>query len=994
VGETRTTGSTQPSRDVNSARPPRDVNSARPSRDASNLTLSFIIGYVRARGGDEAVESLLQLAGEERPLSELLDQRRWSTQEQKIALFEAGAELLHEPDIGRRVGEAIMEQRTSIPLRVVLRALGSPGALCRSVAKASAKFSTNYTCTALTVERDRAVIRNQMHEGYQPHRIDCDYTSGLLSQIPVVFGLPAASVLHDECQVRGAPACVYHLRWRTRYRLPWRAQRARTADVATQLDLITERYEALQSSVVDLVSPADVDTVLSRITRRAADAVRAQKYLLALVDTDGGVSVHHDGMTQEEAHQLAKDVLVAIPDDRGGMLLIADVASARRSYGRLVAVSNIEHTFFPEERRLLNTYARQAAVALDAANALEEARRKGETASTLLELSRQLAKATSSDEVAQFLAEAVPTVVNAPRASVYLLEPGEYGRLVPRGWAPAYPEQNDARQLTVSHFDTPALARLIATREPQHYLRSTPDEFLRTTLEQAGLEELLVVPIVSDGDVIGAICATRPTDCPPLPDKGILADRMAGLADQASMAFEKVRLLEHERAAVRRLRDDERRIKHLAYHDALTGLPNSRHFTEALDATLARAKEAGDRLALLFVDLDRFKTVNDSLGHSQGDQLLRVAAARLSGCVRECDTLARLGGDEFTLLMGRVETPDEPEAVAGRILAAFAAPFGLDGQEVFLSASVGIAVYPEDGVDSGSLLRNADAAMYGAKVAGRNNLARYAPAMNARARHLLELESDLHAAIGKGELVVYYQPQLEATTSRIVAVEALARWRHPRRGLVLPGEFISLAEESTLIASIDEVVFREACSQAMRWCESGLPELRIGVNLSAQQLRRPGLVTSIAAILRETGINPDRVELELTRTAALTEPERVVDVLSQLRELGLCLAVDDFGTGFSIWGQLKRFPVGRLKIDRSFVAGLPGDRHDAAVVSATIDLAHRVGMEVTAAGVENTAQAAFLTERGCDLLQGFLYAGPQPPEVVAELLRDQAAGAA
>jgi EAL domain-containing protein (putative c-di-GMP-specific phosphodiesterase class I) len=283
--------------------------------------------------------------------------------------------------------------------------------------------------------------------------------------------------------------------------------------------------------------------------------------------------------------------------------------------------------------------------------------------------------------------------------------------------------------------------------------------------------------------------------------------------------------------------------------------------------------------------------------------------------------------------------------------------------------------------------------MYGAKVAGRNNLARYAPAMNARARHLLELESDLHAAIGKGELVVYYQPQLEVATTHIVAVEALARWRHPRRGLVLPGEFISLAEESTLIAAIDESVLREACSQAMRWSDAGLPPVRVGVNLSGQQLRRSGLVPTVASVLRETGIDPDRVELELTRTAALNEPERVGEVLHDLRSLGLRLAVDDFGTGFSIWGQLKRFPVGRLKIDRSFVAGLPGDRHDAAVVTASIDLAHHVGMEVTAAGVENTAQAAFLAERGCDLLQGFLYAGPQPAEVVAELLRDQATGA-
>jgi diguanylate cyclase (GGDEF)-like protein len=707
-------------------------------------------------------------------------------------------------------------------------------------------------------------------------------------------------------------------------------------------------------------------------------------------------------MTPEEARRLADEILVPEPDDRGGRLLIADVSSARRAYGRLVAASSIEQTFFPEERRLLGTYARQAAVALDAATALEEARRKGDTATALLELSRQLAKATATDEVAQLLAEAVPTVVSAPRASVYLLAPGDHRRLCLRGRAPLDDRSASELLSVVTDLDTPELARLLAAKRPRHYTRATTDDFLRDALVRADLEELLVVPILTDGEVIGAITASRQTGSPPLPDRAVLEERIAGLADQAAMAFDKVRLLENERAAVRRLRDDEQRIKHLAYHDALTGLPNSRHFTEALDAALARARPSDDgqsghrltrRLALLFVDLDRFKTVNDSLGHTQGDQLLRVAAARLAGCVRDGDTLARLGGDEFTLLMDGIAGPEESTVVADRILAAFRDPFELDGHEVFLSASVGIAVYPEDGADSAALLRNADAAMYGAKVSGRNSQARYAPAMNARARHLLDLEADLHAAIGNGELVVYYQPQLDIAANRIVAVEALARWRHPRRGLVLPAEFISVAEESSLIAAIDESVLREACAQAMRWSHAGLPPVRVGVNLSPQQLQRDALVPMVASVLEETGLDPDRLELELTRTAALTDPERVGNVLRELRGLGLRLAVDDFGTGFSIWGQLKRFPVGRVKIDRSFVAGLPGDRHDAAIVAATIDVAHRVGMEVTAAGVENAAQAAFLTERGCDLLQGFLYAGPQPAEVVAEMLRDQAAGA-
>jgi diguanylate cyclase (GGDEF)-like protein len=963
-------------------------------RDSSNLTMALIIGYVRDRAGDAAVEELLAVAGETRPMAELLDERSWSSYRQKIRLFEAAMEVLQDPDAPRLVGATVLERQTGTAIRLMLRALGSPASVCRSAAKASAKFSTNYTCEAIKVERDGAVISNRLHDGYEPNAVDCEYTAGLLSQIPALFGLQPAVVVHDECQLRGAPACVYNLRWRVRRRWHWSRRQQRIAYLEEERRLLTERYDALQSTMVDLVSPADVDTVLRRITRRAADAIQAQSFLLALAGESEGVSFHQVGLSSEDAGRLASEMLMDEPDDRGGSRLIVDVATSRRFYGRLVAVYEFEHIFFPEEQRLFAAYARQAAVALEAATALEEARRRGETASALLELSRQLAQAGSTDEVAQRLADAVPAVIGANRASVLLWD-AEHQRLLFRARSSHDGlESPSLARYSISVTDTPVLLKMLHTLEPQHIRRNTTDPYLRDHLEAVNAEEMLTVPIQSGGEMLGAIAALRGTALPSAVDRHALADRLKGLADQAALAFEKVRLLEQEREAVRRLRRNEQRIKHMAYRDALTDLPNRRHFSEVLQSCLTRAEADRRQLALLFCDLDRFKNVNDSLGHSKGDELLKAAAGRLRTCVRDSDSLARLGGDEFTLLIESVTGPDEAAVVAERVLAAFRDPFTLDGQELFLSASVGVALYPDDGRDAQTLLKNADTAMYSAKLAGRNNHVRYTPSMNAQARQLLELEADLHEAVRSRGFVVHYQPQVAPSTGEILAVEALVRWPHPRRGLVPPGEFIGLAEERGLIGAIDTCVLYDAAAQCKRWEDAGFPPVRVGVNLSPLQFKDGNLVDMVAGVLDDTGVTPGLIELELTETAALQGPGRVADILGQLRQLGVGLALDDFGTGYSSWTHLKQFPVGRLKIDRSFVSGLPGDRHDAAIVSATIEMAHLLGMAVTAEGVETEPQAEFLIDHGCDLLQGFLYARPKPAHEVTQALELGVSGGA
>jgi diguanylate cyclase (GGDEF)-like protein len=960
-------------------------------RDSSNITIALLLGYVSSQGGDEAVAAVLDLAGEKRPLAELNDETRWSTQEQKIALLEAAAAVLDDPEVGRHVGETVLQQRAGFALRLVLRTVGSPRALCRSIAKASAKFSTNYVCEALSVSRNGAVVSSRILEGYEPSRLDCDYTWGLLSQIPALFGLPPAAVSHHQCQVDGAEACIYQLHWRARYRMPWRKRAARVDYLTDQLHTLTEHYEALQSTLVDLVSPADVDTVLARIAARAASAVRAQKFVLA-VSSDDQLAVHHDGMTDQEALALAKDILVPDPDDRGGSRLIVDVASARQTYGRLAAVYGAEHSFFPEEHRLLATYARQAAVALDAATALEEARVRGETANTLLDLARSLARATTTGEVAQRLAEAVPAVVGSQRASVLLWDPARQELAVHGRGGDAMSRPG---QTIIRISDTPELGALLTSLEPRHLRRdSVADPFIGQMLANADLEEVLVVPIVINGDLFGAVSASRESGAPALPERAQLEERMSGMADQAALAFEKVRLLEQERAAVSRLQRDEEHIKFLAYHDALTGLPNGRMFGELLEAALAGAASGGQAVAVLFFDLDRFKNVNDSLGHVQGDELLRLAAARLAGAVRAGDTLARLGGDEFTVLVTGIASTDEPARAADRMLRSLHDPFTLDGQEVYVSASVGVAVYPEDGSSVEALMKNADTAMYRAKAGGRNGQVRYAPSMNSRARHLLALESDLHCALEREQLTVYFQPAVDALTGRTTAAEALVRWCHPERGVVSPADFVPLAEESGLILAIDEWVLGQACAQARRWEREGLGPLTVSVNLSAHQFDRIALADVIRAALDQSGLSPTCLELELTESAAMRDPERVGELLRQLHELGVGLAVDDFGTGYSILGHLSRFPISRLKIDRSFVAGLPSGRHDRAIVASTIDMAHRMGVQVTAEGVERRQQADFLTNAGCDLLQGYLFAKPMPADVLTDLLRQQAQGAA
>ncbi len=426
------------------------------------------------------------------------------------------------------------------------------------------------------------------------------------------------------------------------------------------------------------------------------------------------------------------------------------------------------------------------------------------------------------------------------------------------------------------------------------------------------------------------------------------------------------------------IKESEHELAHLAHHDPLTDLPNRLLFTDRAKQALALAQTQKRGCALLLLDLDHFKIINDSLGHNVGDQLLKLAGERLQALLGPSVTLARLGGDEFAVLAESCTQVVQAAALAQRILAALQQPFNFDGHQLFVSASIGISLFPNDALSAEQLLRNADSALFKAKSAGREGYALYTEELTAHAQNRVEIAGELRRALQQEELRVYYQPVHDLHNGRLVGVEALVRWQHPERGLVPPGEFIPIAERTGLIADIDGWVMNQACRQMCQWLADGVPVRFVAVNVSSRLFARRELYEQVAKVLHDTGLDPTFLELEVTESAVMDDPEVALEQLHRLRELGLRLAIDDFGTGYSSLLRLKRLPVQKLKIDQGFVAGLPWDEDDAAIVRVVIALAKSMGMQVQAEGIEQVEQAQFLLDLACDMGQGYWFGRPMP----------------
>jgi len=422
----------------------------------------------------------------------------------------------------------------------------------------------------------------------------------------------------------------------------------------------------------------------------------------------------------------------------------------------------------------------------------------------------------------------------------------------------------------------------------------------------------------------------------------------------------------------------EQQLEFHANHDALTGLANRNLLNDRIAQALAQARADGLMVGVLLLDLDRFKLINDGFGHSPANELLKSVAHRLNQSVRDTDTVARLGGDEFVVVIGRLQSADDLSIVAGKILRSLNQPFIMEGKEIFVTASVGAALYPRDGDHGEILLRNADVAMYRVKEHGRNNYRFYAPEMTHMAIDRLDMEGNLRRALERDELQVYYQPLVDLRSGNIVGAEALVRWQHPRIGMIQPGEFIPLAEDTGLIIPLGQLVLRQVCGDICNWQAAGLPPVKISINLSARQFRQDDLSATIRNVLDETGVDGGRLAFELTESMVMHDVENTLATLRELKKLGATISLDDFGTGYSSLSYLKRFPIDTLKIDRSFVRDIHQDKDDAAIAHAVIAMAHKLGIKVIAEGVETRDQLKLLSEFSCDEIQGYLFSRPVP----------------
>jgi diguanylate cyclase (GGDEF)-like protein len=462
------------------------------------------------------------------------------------------------------------------------------------------------------------------------------------------------------------------------------------------------------------------------------------------------------------------------------------------------------------------------------------------------------------------------------------------------------------------------------------------------------------------------------------------------LEDRVTMRTRELEIANNELATSKEQAEAvAKRMEYHAHHDALTGLPNRILLNDRIRVGLAQAHRQQNMLALLFLDLDRFKIINDSLGHTIGDQLLRIISQRLKICLREGDTVARLGGDEFMVLLPDIRSASDAGKIGTKIIRALTEPFSCHGHELHITTSVGISVYPFDGSDAETLVKHADISMYRAKEIGRNKLVYYTAEMNAGSRKKLTLETNLRSALEKQQLHLVYQPKIDITRNTIIGVEALLRWDHPTLGYVSPLDFIPIAEESGLIIPIGEWVVRTAFSQLREWHDAGFDDLTMAVNLSSAQLSRPGLENILDSALANSGISADKVELEVTENVAMRNIASSTITLEKLKNKGMSIAMDDFGTGYSSLGYLRKLPVDTVKIDRSFVSEIPESKDDALIAQTIIAMAHSMNLSLVVEGVENVRQLNFFRQQGCRVVQGYLFSKPVPAADILSLLRKQ-----
>ncbi len=764
--------------------------------------------------------------------------------------------------------------------------------------------------------------------------------------------------------------------------------------------------EGSTKSTLELLNH-DLDLVVSDLADRADQVLGADRYLLMLRAGSGmPLDIHSRGLTQEEVRGLAADLWGGSPDHEVGTRLVVDIASPLRRYGRIAEFLAPGEADPETEERVLTLFARYAANVLDVCTVLGDARRSDSTARTLLSFSEQLSGLTNLAQALQILADTVPEVTGCVQSAVYLwdrersrLVLGAYtsDRTVPDAGVdtivPHWP-RSSATQIHVGprrdgtdpdpdtlqvEADNPLIERMLSGHDVLVLDAATiADPQLATLMEAAGVTASVVAPLFAAAEFLGVIAANFTQD-----DRGSAVhdpdvhERLSGLADQAATAIQNLELLE--------------KVSHMAWHDSLTGLPNRRLFEDRVEQELVRSRRVGEPVCMFFVDLDNFKTVNDTFGHATGDLLIQQVGQRLVETVRSQDTVARVGGDEFAILLPGLVDQLSINQLAERTLDAMHTPFEIFGESVSTSASVGIAIAPEHGDSYDDLLNRADEAMYRAKDLGRDafEMFHHSPDPAHPGRRAVDdrqLYNDLIAALDGNQFFLLYQPYIDLRTAQIVGVEALIRWDHPTLGILEPPHFIPMAEKSDLIVSLDSWVLWQACRQLRAWQDHDLDPLRLSVNVASRDLANPDFFESVSRTLSDTGIEPSLLELEITDRVVLERTGPAQENIEQLRRLGVRFTIDDFGQGNSSLDRIGSFPVSTIKIDQSFVQVLGPSDEESSLVSAIIGMAGRLGLSCVAEGVETLLQSRVLLQRGCTTAQGYYFSPPLPPEGVEEML--------
>ncbi len=943
-------------------------------RQISGMVAKLILALVEHRAGAAGVRAVLECAGERRPVEELTLAGSWSSYAQGKALFEAAAAVLDDEHIGRAVGERVLQERVSGDLAVVTASYGSPAEVLESVGMIVSKFATTFQMTPRHITDHDAVITNRSMPGYPSYELWCDFTMGLLSQAPVIFGLGPATVREEACEREGADCCRFHVSWNAESPFLVAPER-RITQLEWQTEALRARIEAMQATITDLISASDLKTLSERIVDRARSVVRGREFLLTIRQTPVSTPVLYRTRNDDaDDPEIVGDLLAGHFAGLEGSKLIVEVASSRRSYGHLVAVEPSGTQFLDQERVALREYASLAAVALDAVTTADELRAQTQAAQALFDLTRDLAAVSSVKEVAYRVAGMVPRVLCSNRVVVWLWDE-KSDALRPMGFSGVDPEEvQQTSSLLLCPHESIVLDMMISDHEPVVLGTDVRDPYLENLFDGLLSGCAVLVPIIAGGRFHGVISAAVSEETNLGEDEALL-ECLRGIADQTSMAFTNARLVE--------------RVRHQALHDSLTGLPNQRLFEDRVRSALAAGRRSGEPVGLFFLDLDRFKAINDSLGHGAGDDLLGQVANRLTLALREEDTVARLGGDEFVMLIARAGSIGALEMLAQRIQESLREPFMLSSKAVSISSSIGIVLADATVDDYQSLVRYADVAMYRAKSQGRDRYAVYSPAIDQRGATSLKLETDLERALDNDELKVLYQPVVQLDTMQIVGVEALVRWDHPKLGLLVPESFLPMAEESGLIVPVDAWVLQAACRQARIWADAGFPPLRMSVNLSIQDLRNADLADNIVAVLREHRLDPADFEVEISERVVDHGAPDVIAALDRLKAAGLKLAIDDFGTGGSGLRQLRSLPINTLKIDSTFVQELTPDQAEAPLLAAMISMARDLPVQTVAEGVESVQQGAFLRGRGCDLAQGFFFSHPITAEAVTRLMEQR-----